>query len=557
MAVFQNIKTGLQVRNRVVTLSEFEPLKTCCLLLSRSVFFNSSEEVLVGAIHSPRDILQYLGMNIPELGEGFLQFGSLVLLIIVVHLLFHFRMMQDFSLSNVKQFYPFKPYHDDIMSNDLSDLLKELKIKSPDELFADIPDAIRTKTLGLPKGMDEDEIRKVASAYAGMNKTVNQEHSFLGFGLYNHFVPAAISNVINRNEFLTAYTPYQAEISQGIMQALFEYQSLAAELFQMDAVNSSMYDVSTSLGEAARMAKIITGKDEFIVPKYLSKNKRAVLDNYARGAEIKVKEIDFDEKGMIDLERLKEALNENTSGVYVEYPNMFGIIDTNVPRIKEIIGEERMFVAGVNPISLGVLAPPGKFGADIAIGDGQVLGLGLNFGGPVVGIFATKEQYIRKMPGKIMGITKDHNGKVAFSMILQTREQHIRRERAVTNMTSNQALMAVASAVYLSLMGDSGLKKIGEINMGRTKELMDIVREFGVAMPYDGSPVFNEFLIRLKESKTFVCRIAKKFNLIPGYALGKNYGYNDRNQTNIVVNVTERNTNDDFNAYKEFLREVA
>ena len=443
------------------------------------------------------------------------------------------------------------------MSGDLSELLKELKIQSTDELFKDIPESIRTKTLGLPKGMDEDEVRRVAGEYAGMNKTVNQSHSFLGFGLYNHFVPAAIANVINRNEFLTAYTPYQAEISQGIMQALFEYQSLVAELLEMDAVNSSMYDVSTSLGEAARMAKNITGKNEFIVPKYMSKNKRAVLENYAKGAEIKIKEVNLDENGMIDLTSLRKELTDDTCGVYAEYPNMFGVIDTNVSKIKEIIGEERIFVAGINPISLGVLAPPGKFGADIAIGEGQVLGLGLNFGGPVVGIFGTKEQYIRKMPGKIMGITKDHNGKVAYSMILQTREQHIRRERAVTNMTSNQALMAIASAVYLSLLGDSGLRKIGEVNMGRTKELIEIVNEFGITMPYQASPVFNEFLIRLNESKTFVTRIAKKYDLIPGYMLGKEYGFNDRNQANIVVNVTERNTDEDFNAFREFLREVA
>lgn len=443
------------------------------------------------------------------------------------------------------------------MNGGLSELFKELDISEADELFADIPETIRTKTIGLSKGMDEDEIRKVAGEYAAMNRTVDQLHSFLGFGLYNHYVPAAISNVINRNEFLTSYTPYQAEISQGMMQALFEYQSLAAELLQMDAVNSSMYDVSTSLGEAARMVKNITGRNEFLIPRFLSCSKRAVLENYARGAEIKLKEFEFDEKGMIDLTSLGESLTENTAGVYAEYPNMFGIIDTNVPKIKEMIGEDRLVVTGINPISLGVLAPPGKFGADIAIGEGQVLGLGLNFGGPLLGIFGTREQYIRKSPGKIMGMTKDRNGKIAFAMILQTREQHIRRERAVTNMTSNQALMAVASAAYLSLLGESGLKKIGEVNMGRTRELIDIVKEFGVEMPYELSPVFNEFVIKLHESRTFINRIAKKNDLIPGYILGKEYGYTDRNEVHLVVNVTERNTKGDFDAFREFLREVA
>ncbi len=443
------------------------------------------------------------------------------------------------------------------MNNDLIEIYTELNIKNADELFKDIPSSIRSDSIGLPPGIDEDELRRVARKYASMNRGVDQQHSFLGFGIYNHFVPAAIGNIINRNEFLTSYTPYQAEISQGIMQALFEYQSLLGELLQMDAVNSSMYDASTALGEAARMAKSITGKSTFIVPRFIHHYKRAVLENYTRGAGIRLKEVDFDERGMIDLSSLAQAIDADTAGVYVEYPNIFGIIDTNVPRIREVIGENALFVTGVNPISLGVINPPGKFDADIAIGEGQVLGLGLNFGGPLLGIFATKSQYIRKMPGKLMGITKDHNGRTAYSMILQTREQHIRREKAVTNMTSNQALMAVASAAFISLLGDSGFRKIGEINMGRTKELMEISEEFDVTLPYKDSHVFNEFLMSIKVSRTFVNRLAKKCNVIPGYILGKEYGFNSRFETNIVVNVTERNTNEDIDAFKEFLRGVA
>jgi glycine dehydrogenase subunit 1 len=443
------------------------------------------------------------------------------------------------------------------MNDDLNEIFQELNIKNVDELFSDIPEQIRTSSLGLQNGMGEDEIRRIAAQYASMNRTVNQLHSFLGFGIYNHFVPAAVANILNRNEFITSYTPYQAETSQGIMQALFEYQSLLSELLQMDAVNSSMYDTSTALGEAARMVVNITGKDEFLIPQFMHHYKRAVIENYARGAGIRLKVVKFDQNGMIDLNDLKASITERTSGVYVEYPNMFGIIDTNVPKVRNIIGDERMLVIGVNPISLGVLAPPGKFDADIAIGEGQVLGLGLNFGGPLLGIFGAKEKYIRKMPGKLMGITKDHNGRMAFAMILQTREQHIRREKAITNMTSNQALMAVGSAVYLSLLGDSGLRKIGEINMGRTRELMDMVEEFGISIPYSKSPVFNEFLIRINASKSFINRITKKLNLVPGYILGKEYGFFDRNQVNMVVNVTERTTDEDFNAFREFLSEVA
>ncbi|MEM0128441.1 MAG: aminomethyl-transferring glycine dehydrogenase subunit GcvPA [Thermoplasmatales archaeon] len=442
------------------------------------------------------------------------------------------------------------------MNSYLNDLIKEMGLKDVRDLFSDIPESIRTESIGLPNGMDEDSVRRLASSYASMNRTVQQLHSFLGFGIYNHYVPAAVSNIISRNEFLTSYTPYQAEISQGIMQALFEYQTMIGDLLEMDAVNSSMYDSSTALGEAARMSMAVTGKDEFLVPKYIAGYKRAVLENYCRGAGIRLKDVEFNDGGMIDLSSLEYNLNDRTAGVYVEYPNMFGIIDTGVSEIKEIIGNERMLVVGVNPISLGVLTPPGRYGADIAIGEGQVLGLGMNFGGPLLGIFATKGEYIRKMPGKIMGLTKDSEGKMAFAMILQTREQHIRREKAVTNMTSNQALMAVAAAAYLSLLGSSGLRRIGEINMGRTKELLNIVDEFGVEIPYKESPVFNEFLIKFKASKTFILRIARKLKLVPGYILGKEAGFSDRNETNIIVNVTERNTDEDFNVYREFLREV-
>lgn len=457
----------------------------------------------------------------------------------------------------MKLFNSLKGYPEESMSNDLYEILKELNIKNADELFIDVPEQIRMPSLGLNCGKGEEEIRKIAAEYSSMNRTVNQLHSFLGFGIYNHYVPSAVINILNRNEFSTAYTPYQAETSQGLMQALFEYQSLLAELLQMDVVNSSMYDASTSLGEAARMVKGITGKDEFLIPQYIHHYKRAVLENYARGAGVRLKEIKSDQNGMIDTEDLKSAVSDRTSGVYVEYPNIFGIIDSNVSKIREIIGNDRMLVLGINPISLGVLAPPGKFDADIAIGEGQVLGLGLNFGGPLLGVFATKSEYIRKMPGKIMGITKDHNGKMAFSMILQTREQHIRREKAITNMTSNQALMAVGAAVYLSLLGDSGLRRIGEVNMGRTIELMEIVEEFGILLPYVKSPVFNEFLMRVKTSKSFINRITRRLNLIPGYIMGKEYGFIDRNEVNIVVNVTERSTEEDFNVFREFLNEVA
>ena len=440
--------------------------------------------------------------------------------------------------------------------DNINDILKEMGLKSIDDLFSDIPSDLRISSMGLDSGLSEDEIRRKAMEYASMNKTITQYHSFLGFGCYNHYVPAIISAIISRGEFLTAYTPYQAEISQGIMQALWEYQSLMAELLEMDAVNSSNYDVSTALGEAIRMAVNITDKDEVLIPKFTHPFKKSVARVYARGSNIKLVEYPFDESGRIDLEFLKNNINEKTAAVYVEYPNMFGIVDENVAAVKEIIGDQRIMIAGVNPISLGVLTPPGQLGADIAIGDGQVFGLGLNFGGPMLGIFGAKIEYIRKMPGKIMGVTRDSNGKLAFAMILQTREQHIRRERAVTNMTSNMGLMAVASAIYVSLLGESGLRKLGEINMGLTNNLIERIRDTGIDLPFQGSPVFNEFYIKLKVSKTYLNLAARKSRVIPGAILGQEFGFDTRKEVNIITNVTERNTKEDFDAYIDFLMKV-
>ncbi len=440
--------------------------------------------------------------------------------------------------------------------NNINDLLKEIGISSIDDLFSDIPEELRVSELGIEKGLSEDEVRRKAMEYASMNVPLDSYHSFLGFGSYNHYVPAIIPYIISRGEFLTAYTPYQAEISQGIMQALWEYQSLMAELLGMDVVNSSNYDISTSLGEAIRMAANITNKNEVLIPQHTHNFKKSVAKLYSKGAGIKIIEYPFDSSGKIDLEFIKGNINENTAAVYVEYPNMYGIIDDGVTSVKEIIGEERMLIAGVNPIALGLLVPPGDIGADIAIADGQVLGIGLNFGGPMLGIFGTRSEFVRKMPGKLMGVTKDANGKRAFAMILQTREQHIRREKAVTNMTSNMGLMAVASAIYVSLLGESGMRKLADINMGLTSALIDRAKEMGAELVYQGSPVFNEFLLNLKVSKTYASLIARRLKLIPGYILGAEYGFDTRKEVNIVTNVTERNTQEDFDTYTEFLKRV-
>lgn len=375
-------------------------------------------------------------------------------------------------------------------------MLKALGIKDVEELFSDIPDKIRCE-LTLPKGMDELALVKELKKILGKNKTAEEMSSFLGAGVYNHFIPSAVDAIVSRSEFYTSYTPYQSEVSQGILQALFEYQSLICELTEMEAANTSMYDGATALGEACLMAKRINRKNEIIVPKVLSWEKKSVLENYCKGSGMNVKEVGFDPNtGKINLEHLTELITKDTSAVYIENPNFFGVLEDNLDELRKI-SEGKVLIAGVNPLSLAVLKPPGEYGADIVVGEGQPLGLPMNFGGPLLGIFACRKEHLRMMPGRVVGLTTDKNGKRAFCLTLQTREQHIRREKATSNICTNESLCALASASYILLLGGQGLQRVALKNMTLAKELMERISKVdGFEAPIFKVHHFNEFVAR-------------------------------------------------------------
>ena len=377
-------------------------------------------------------------------------------------------------------------------------MLKEIGVKNIDELFSDIPEKIRIKKLNLPDGKTEMQVRKEVTDILRKNKKIL---SFLGCGVYSQYVPSAVKAVTGRSEFYTSYTPYQPEVSQGMLQALFEYQSMVAELTGMDAANTSMYDWATSLAEAVLMCSRITRKNEFIIPKNIHWEKKSVLRNYAKGAKLKIREVGYDEKnGKINLNELNNTVNEDTAGVYVENPNLFGVFENEVDEIKNIIGKA-LFVAGVNPLTLGIIKSPDEYNADIIVGEAQCLGNPMNFGGPLLGLFACKKEYIRQMPGRLIGMTKDSDGKRAFCMTLQTREQHIRREKAASNICTNESLCALSTAVYLSLLGSDGLEKIGRELVSKAKFLADNINRIdGFKAPLFNSCYFNEFVIKSEEN---------------------------------------------------------
>lgn len=401
-------------------------------------------------------------------------------------------------------------------------MLKELGIQSVDELFSDIPSSIRTEDIALPDGLSEMEVIAAIRSMLSQNVTAADHPCFLGGGVYNRFVPSAVKSIISRSELLTSYTPYQAEISQGMLQSLFEYQSYIAELTGLEAVNSSNYDASTALGEAAIMCHRINGKKKFLIPQAISWDKRSVLGNYVKGIGMQIIDYAFDPlTGEADLNDLRSKVDDDVSGIYIEVPNFLGVIDRQATDIKAEFKDSAL-VVGVDPISLGILKAPADYGADIAIGEGQSLGSPMNFGGPLLGLFACRQEHVRKMPGRVIGMTRDLSGKRAFCMTLQTREQHIRREKATSNICTNEALMAVAAAVYLGIVGRDGLRSLAKLNMDRAKATMDaLCRLSGYECPALRSPHFNEFAVRTPIKPEKLAKVMLRKGIIGGLPLGK------------------------------------
>ena len=390
-------------------------------------------------------------------------------------------------------------------------MMKEIGIKSIEELYVDVPQAFRLRRrLNLPAQASEHEVKKHVETLLAKNKTSRDMPIFLGAGCWPHYVPAVVDAIVQRPEFSTSYTPYQPEISQGILQGLFEYQSMICELTAMDVANSSMYDWPSALGEAARMAARLTRRTEILIPRIIHFDRFATLRTYAEPAGLKIIPVCYDsETGQLDIEDMKRKISNETAAVYIENPGYLGFIETKVREIAEEIHDHKaLFIVGVDPISLGILEPPGEYNADIVVGEGQPLGNHMNYGGPLLGIFACRDdrQLIRQMPGRVIGMTTTMDeSKTGFCMALQTREQHIRREKATSNICTNEALCALASAVYLALLGPRGLKELGEVVMFKTRYAMQLLAKIeGVKVPLFKSSHFKEFTVNFDSAKMTV-----------------------------------------------------
>jgi glycine dehydrogenase subunit 1 len=397
-------------------------------------------------------------------------------------------------------------------------MMREMGIKGIDELYADIPEKYKLKKpLNIPQApSSEFEVKRHIEALLSKNKTCNEMPIFLGAGCWPHYIPAVVKEIVQRSEFLTAYTPYQPEISQGMLQALFEYQSMICELTSMDVANCSMYDWASALGEAARMAARVTGRTEILIPKIIHPERAATLKTYVELAGIKIEKLAYEgETGQISLEDLRNKISEKIAAVYIENPSYLGFIESQVDEIgKEAHFHGALFIVGVDPISLGILKTPGEYGADIVIGEAQPLGNPMNFGGPLLGIFACRDDInlIRQMPGRIIGLTTTvGDGRQGFCMALQTREQHIRREKATSNICSNEALCAVASAVYMALLGPQGFREMGETIVCKANYAMRQLSKIeGVKAPIFKSSHFKEFTVNFDGDGLSVKRVHEK-----------------------------------------------
>ena len=381
-------------------------------------------------------------------------------------------------------------------------MMQELGILNIDELYSDVPEEVKLRrALDVPGPMTEYELFRHVDGLLSRNRNIWNMPIFLGAGCWPHYVPAAVMEVVSRTEFLTSYTPYQPEISQGMLQALYEYQSMICELTGMDVANCSMYDWATALGEAARMAARFTRRVEVVVPRIIHPERLSTLNSYTEPAGIRVKQVGYHrDSGQLDLEELKEAVSGDTAAVYVENPSYLGFLETQVREVGEIAHDAgALFIVGVDPTSLGVVKPPGEYGADIVVGEGQPLGSPMNFGGPLLGIFACRwdAKLVRQMPGRIIGLTTTKDGSQrGFCMALSTREQHIRREKATSNICTNEALCAVTAAVYMALLGPEGFRELGETILYRSHYAMKRLNEIeGVTAPLFKAPHFKEFVV--------------------------------------------------------------
>lgn len=433
------------------------------------------------------------------------------------------------------------------------EMLSRIGVKSFTELLKNIPQELQLQhDLNLPKALSEFEVARLLQDYSAKNSDVSSTISFLGGGAYDHYVPVAIDHLLSRSEFYTSYTPYQPEVSQGTLQSIFEYQTLICEITAMEVANASMYDGGSALAEAALMAISETRRKEILISKSVHPYYRRVLKTYCHGQQIAVKEIPL-EDGITSRAALKEMISEKTAAVLIQHPNFFGNLE-EVNELEPLIHQTgTLFVTSNDPISLGILAPPGEYNVDIMTAEGQGLGNNLSFGGPYFGIFAAKKQFVRKMPGRIVGATHDEKGRRGFVLTMQTREQHIRREKATSNICTNQALNALAGSIYLTLIGKSGFSIVAEHCLQKSHYLAENLSKIkGIRLKYD-QPFFKEFVIETRFKPGQVLQELHHKNILGGIDLSVfDYGL----QNEILLAVTEKRSREELDYYVKNMAEL-
>ncbi len=425
-------------------------------------------------------------------------------------------------------------------------MLAEIGVQNVDALFDSIPDSLKLgdNLLEMPESLSESDLTNYLKRLQKKNATAENHSIFLGAGAYHHFSPILIDHLISRGEFATSYTPYQPEVSQGTLQAIYEFQTMICLLTGMEIANASMYDGASSLAEAVVMSNRVNRRTEFLVSRGVHPEYRKVTETYTRGSNFDLKEIPFDGKGKTDLSTIIERLSDNTSAVVLQSPNFLGVVE-EYASLKEKLAENGtlLIVVVAEAISLGILQAPGTHGADIVVGEGQSLGLPVSYGGPYVGFFATREKFLRQMPGRLAGETVDQNGKQAYVLTLSTREQHIRRERATSNICTNQGLCALATAIFMSTLGKQGFRELSILNLRKAdylKNRLAHVPNFNIRFSAD---TFNEFVLECPRPVEEILNALKQEGIIGGYPLESCF---PELKNCLLICVTELNTREEM-----------
>jgi len=436
-----------------------------------------------------------------------------------------------------------------LTDDDRDAMLEAIGVDSIDDLFAELPEGVRFhRPLEVPPALTEPELTAYFEELASQNEHNGSHVSFLGAGLYDHYVPAVVDAVLQRGELLTAYTPYQPELSQGVLQAIFEYQTAICELTGMDVSNASGYDGTTVAADACYIARHATGRSKVVVTEATNPQVRQVVKTYAPGFGLEVVEVPHRD-GATDPEELRSAAEGAACAIF-QQPNFFGVLEP-APDLAAAAGDAGALpVAHVDPISLGVLEAPGNYGCALAIGEGQSAGNHISYGGPHYGFLAARSEFIRRMPGRIVGETTDAAGNRGYVLTLQTREQHIRREKATSNITTNQTLLALAGLVYLSWLGPQGLREVGETCMALAEYAKERLAASGLQLPFADRTTFKEFAVRVGRNARDVVKDALGQGIHPGYAIGRDYQEMD---DVLLVAVTERRTKEDIDRLAEVL----